>query len=70
MRQYPRRIYKGNESKNVTNEAEEIQAGKDGWNCARNKEKIALKEKAGKGILKEKKEVIKPALKEKPEKGK
>lgn len=51
MRQYPRRIYKGADSKSVFDETEEIKAASEGWNCAANPEKIALKEAKGKGIL-------------------
>ena len=53
MRLYPRLLYKGGETKKVFNEAEEMSASSDGWDCARNPEKIALKEANGGGVLRE-----------------
>ena len=53
MREYPRLVYKDGETKKVFNESEEVKASSDGWDCARNPEKIALKESMGKGILRE-----------------
>ena len=66
MREYPRLLFKGDETKKVFNEAEEIEASSAGWDCGRTPEKIALKESRGGGVLRAKTEIkteIKPQKK-------
>ena len=53
MRLYPRLLYKNDNTLRVENEAEEMKASSDGWDCARTPEKIALKESKGDGVLRE-----------------